>query len=99
MANLRRTNNFFSQYVGDKLSRKILDQALEQQDELEAEYGTAQAKKEKKSLASARTSLGSHSRPATAGSDADSDSDEEQFSEGEDQYYEDVVSRANHNLV
>ena len=80
------------QYVGDKLSRKILDQALEQQDELEAEYGAVREKKGKKGLAEARTSLGGHSRLDAAGSDPESESDEEQFSEGEDQYYEDVVS-------
>jgi hypothetical protein len=43
-------------------------------------------------LTEARTSLGGHSRLDTAGSDPESESDEEQFSEGEDQYYEDVVS-------
>ena len=84
----------FTQYVSDKLSRKILDQALEQQDELQAEYGTVTAKRGKKALAEARTSLGGLSKPGTAGSDDESDSDEDEFSEGEDQYYEDVVSKA-----
>ena len=84
--------NFTFKYVGDKLSRKILDQALEQQDELEAECGGMTAKKGKKPLAEARTSLGSASKPRATGSDSESDS-EEDFSEGEDQYYEDVVSR------
>jgi hypothetical protein len=65
---------------------------LEQQDELEAEYRATMVKKGKKSLTEARTSLGGLSRPGTAGSDADSDSDDDQFSEEEDQYYEDVVS-------
>ena len=50
------------------------------------------AKKGKKPLAEARTSLGSASKPRATGSDSESDS-EEDFSEGEDQYYEDVVSR------
>ena len=83
---------FNLQYVGDKLSRKILDQALEQQDELEAEYSGTAARKGKKPLAEARTSLGGTSRPQAAGSDSESDS-EDNLSEGEDQYYEDVVSR------
>lgn len=86
-----RQSDNVDQYVGDKLSRKILDQALEQQDEMEAEYGATMVKKGKKSLTEARTSLGGLSRPGTAGSDADSDSDDDQFSEEEDQYYEDVV--------
>ena len=83
----------FTQYVSDKLSRKILDQALEQQDELQAEYGNVTSKRGKKALAEARTSLGGLSKPSTAGSEDESDSDEDEFSEGEDQYYEDVVSK------
>ena len=86
------TLRFNLQYVGDKLSRKILDQALEQQDELEAEYSGTALRKGKKPLAEARTSLGGTSRPQAAGSDSESDS-EDNLSEGEDQYYEDVVSR------
>ena len=78
--------------MGDKLSRKILDQALEQQDELEAEYGASTLSKGKKSLAESRTSLSGLSRPITAGSDEESESDEDVLSDGDDQYYEDVVS-------
>ena len=73
------------------MSRKILDQALEQQDELEAEYGGTTVKKDKKSLSKAKTSLGNTGRSGKVDSDTDSDSDEDQFSEEEDQYYEDVV--------
>ena len=68
--------------MNDKLSRKILDQALEQQDELEAEYGPSKFPKSKNSLEEARTSLGSTQH--------DESSDEE-LSDENDQYYEDVV--------
>lgn len=83
----------FLQFVSDKLSRKILNQALEQQDELEAEYGASRASRIRKPLKEARTSLG----PATANqidfgsSDDDSEDDNDQLSDGSDQHYEDVV--------
>ena len=72
--------------MSDKLSRKILDQALAQQDELEAEYGTNfMGSKTKKSLSDVRTSLGQKT-------DKDVSSEEEDFSDEHEDYYEDLVS-------
>ena len=79
----------WSQYVTEKLSRKILEQAKLQQDELEAEYGVGSTKR--KSLKSAQTTLGSPDLDRLD-NEGDSDDDEDNFSDTEGHYYEDFVS-------
>ncbi|XP_046859306.1 bystin-like isoform X2 [Xenia sp. Carnegie-2017] len=76
-----------SQCVNEKLSRKIIDQALKQQDDLQAEYVGASFSKRKKSLLVTKTS---HEDVVKAKFDVDDSSEEEDFSEREEQYYEDV---------
>ena len=75
------------QYVEEKLSKKILDQARLQQNELEEEYGTKKPVHNKKSY------LGSHSKKKPADSSDEEEDDNEDFSG--DQFYEDIVSRSN----
>lgn len=70
------------------MSRKIIDQALKQQDDLQAEYVGASFSKRKKSLLVAKTS---HEDVVKAKFDVEDSSEEEDYSEREEQYYEDVV--------
>lgn len=75
------------QYVEEKLSKKILDQARLQQNELEEEYRTKKPVHNKKSY------LGSHSKKKPADSSDEEEDDNEDFSG--DQFYENIVSRSN----
>lgn len=77
-------NHFYSiQFIGDKLSKKILDQARAQQDDLEEEYGAVSKHKTKKTQKE-KTYLGKTSK-------AESSSDESE-NYADEQYYEDFVS-------
>ena len=77
------------QFVEEKLSRKILEQARKQQDELEAEFGVASSSN--KSLKTAQTRLGP---PELQNLDADElESDEDDAaSVASEQFYENIVS-------
>lgn len=68
------------QFIGDKLSKKILDQARAQQDDLEEEYGAVSKHKTKKTQKE-KTYLGKTSK-------AESSSDESE-NYADEQYYED----------
>ncbi|KAK3713149.1 hypothetical protein QZH41_010041 [Actinostola sp. cb2023] len=72
-------------YVEDKLSKKILEQARKQQDELEEEFGYTASKK---CLKTAQTSLGGAVRHDDD-DDSDSDSDDD-LSVASETYYEHV---------
>lgn len=72
------------QFVDEKLSKKILEQARAQQEELEEEHG-ASAVKEKKLY------LGSTSRKEKKKKKGESDDESEEETFGEDEYYEDFV--------
>ena len=81
--------------MGDKLSKKILEQARQQQDELEEEYGTERMAKPSFSTTSKSSKL-----TLSAGmmdSDETSEDDEQGSDIGEDfcaeQFYENIVSR------
>jgi len=77
------------QYVEEKLSRRILEQARKQQDELEAEFGVTSGSR--KSLKTAQTRLGP---PDLRGLDADeseSDDDDDAASVASEQFYENIV--------
>ncbi|PFX15107.1 Bystin [Stylophora pistillata] len=75
------------EYVAEKLSRKILEQARKQQDELEAEFGMASASK--KTLKTAQTCLGP---PELQNLDAEElESDEDNVaSVASEQFYENI---------
>jgi len=75
-------------YVEEKLSRRILEQARKQQDELEAEFGVTSGSR--KSLKTAQTRLGP---PDLRGLDADeseSDDDNDAASVASEQFYENI---------
>lgn len=92
MYNLSLSQNpFFNflQYVEEKLSRRILEQAKKQQDELEAEFGVASGSR--KSLKKAQTLL---TPPELQGLDAEeieSDNDDDAASVASEQFYENIV--------
>jgi len=71
-------------FVGDKLSKKILDQARQQQDELEEEHGTGNHSKKKK------TKKAYLSTDKQQKKSADSSDEEEEGDFNEEQYYEDI---------
>ena len=75
--------------MAEKLSRKILEQARKQQDELEAEFGMVSVSK--KTLKTAQTCLGP---PELQNLDADElESDEDDVaSVASEQFYENIVS-------
>ncbi|CAH3170687.1 unnamed protein product [Porites lobata] len=75
-------------YVEEKLSRRILEQAKKQQDELEAEFGVASGSR--KSLKKAQTLL---TPPELQGLDAEeieSDNDDDAASVASEQFYENI---------
>ncbi|XP_031575104.1 bystin-like [Actinia tenebrosa] len=73
-------------YVEEKLSKKILEQARKQQDELVEEFGYGPRKT---SLKTAQTSLGGADR-LDHDDDDDSEDDEDKYSETSEAYYEHV---------
>lgn len=72
----------------EKLSKKIIEQARKQQDELEEEFGYAPRTK---SLKTAQTSLGATNR--LDDDDDDSEDDDDEYSETNEASYEHVVRR------
>ncbi|XP_013779881.1 bystin-like [Limulus polyphemus] len=72
-------------FTDDKLSKKILEQARLQQEDLEEEYGTSSKKKKGKPVSTLTTVLG----PSTSHTDSDSDGDESEIEENT--YYEDFI--------
>lgn len=85
----------FLQYVEEKLSRRILEQARKQQDELEAEFGVSPGPQ--RSLTTAQTRLGP---PDLQNLEADElDSDDDAASVASEQFYENIVSNHAFNLL
>ena len=78
------------QYVEEKLSRRILEQARKQQDELEAEFGVASGSR--KSLKTGQMRL---SAPDLCGLDVEDlesdDDDDDAASVASEQFYENIV--------
>ena len=79
----------FLKYVEEKLSRRILEQARKQQDELEEEFGAASGSR--KSLKTAQTRLGPPDLQGLEADELDSD-DEDTASVASEQFYENIVS-------
>lgn len=74
-------------YVEEKLSRKILEQARKQQDELEAEFGVASGSR--KSLKTAQTQLGPSDLHGLDSEELESD-DDDTASVASEQFYENI---------
>lgn len=78
-------------YVEDKLSRKILEQARKQQNELEAEFGAGSSSR--KSLKEPQTKLDvGELIGSTLESDDDNDDEGDVASTANEQFYENFVS-------
>lgn len=76
-------------YVEEKLSRRILEQARKQQDELEAEFGAGSGSG--KPLRTAQTILGSRDQDGLDGDESDSEDNEEGVkSPASEQFYENI---------
>ncbi|XP_068690177.1 bystin-like isoform X2 [Montipora foliosa] len=76
-------------YVEEKLSRRILEQARKQQDELEAEFGAGSGSG--KPLRTAQTILGSRDQDGLDGDESDSEDNEEDVkSPASEQFYENI---------
>ena len=82
-----------TQYVGERLSRKILEQARKQQDELEAEFGVASGSK--KSTRAAQIRLGPADLDRLDGDDEVASDEEDGVSMASEQFYENIVSGNN----
>lgn len=84
-------NTFFNflQYVEEKLSRRILEQARKQQDELEAEFGVASGSR--KSLKKAQTLLTPPELQDLDAEEVESDNDDAAASVASEQFYENIV--------
>lgn len=88
----------FLQYVEEKLSRRILEQARKQQDELEAEFGVSPGPQ--RSLTTAQTRLGPPDLQNLEADELDSDDDDDDAaSVASEQFYENIVSNHAFNLL
>lgn len=85
------------QYVEEKLSRRILEQARKQQDELEAEFGVSPGSQ--RSLTTAQTRLGPPDLRSLQADELDSDDDDDAASVASEQFYENIVSNHAFNLL
>jgi len=75
-------------YVEEKLSRRILEQARKQQDELEAEFGVSRGSQ--RSLTTAQTRLGPPDLQSLEADELDSDDDDDAASVASEQFYENI---------
>lgn len=78
-------------YVEEKLTRKILEQARKQQNELEAEF--CAGSRSRKSLKEPQTKLDfGELMGGTLESDYDNDDEDDEASTANEQFYENIVS-------
>lgn len=75
-------------YVEERLSRRILEQARKQQDELEAEFGVSSGSR--KLLKTAQTRLGPPDIQNLEADELDSDDDDDTASVASEQFYENI---------